>query len=352
MAKRSVRPVNELDRAVEALMTNRDAPLPRVSAGVRAMLEIAAELRDLPRESFKARLRSQLLAESGLAEGGKALITMEDIEQRLAELESEPKILPHNVAAAFRDLPEMSMRFITQMGDYILIASGGSSPSHWERHEGDELLYVLEGSTDIRIATGDGIKTTRLDTGSLFVCPQGFWHQLIPHGRMNAFYATPKNTEGSVTKNPPRPAKGLRKLSRKSLTPIDLITTIGKLKELKITDATTGEEANEASHNVAEMGERTLGVMRFSGLTPWERHGSDELLYALEGAVNVTVLTNSGPVHRRVNAGAFLICPENLWHRQRAEDSVTILYGTPTKRSEHSFAEDPRHQGEPSWVKS
>ncbi len=329
-------------------MTNRDSPPPRVSAPIRAMLEIAAELRDHPRDSFKARLRSQLLGESGLSEGGKALITMKDIEQRLAEMEAEPKMVPHNVAAAMRDLPEMSMRFIAPMGDYILIVSGGSRPSHWERHAGDELLYMLEGSTDIKIATNDEIKTTRLDTGSVFVCPQGYWHKLIPHGRMNAIYATPKNTEGSNAKNPPRPDKGLRKLSRKALTPIDLNATIGKLKELKITDATTSEEANNASRNIAEMGERTLGVMRFSGLTPWERHGSDELLYALDGALDVTVLTDSGPVYRRVNAGSFFVCPENLWHRQRAEDSVTILYGTPTKTSEHSFAEDPRNQGEPS----
>ncbi len=342
MAKRSDSPVNQLDRAVEALMTNRDAPLPRVSPPIRAMLEIAAELRDLPRDSFKARLRSQLLAASGQSEGGKALITMEDIEQRLAEMESEPKMVPHDVAAALRELPEMSMRFIAPMGEYILIASGGSSPSHWERHQGDELLYVLEGSTDIKIATGDGIKTTRLDEGSLFVCPEGFWHQLVPHGRMNAFYATPKKTEGSATKNPPRAAEKLKKLSRKRLTPIDLSATIGELKELKITDRTTAKEANEASHTVAEMGERTLGMMRFCGLTPWERHGADELLYALEGAVDVTTLTASGPVHRRVNAGSFFVCPENMWHRQRAGDWVTILYGTPTKSSEFSFAEDPR----------
>jgi quercetin dioxygenase-like cupin family protein len=343
MAKRSDSPVNQLDRAVEALMTDRDAPLPRVSAPIRAMLEIAAELRDLPRDSFKARLRNQLIAGSAAPEGGKALITMEDIQQRLAEMQSEPKMMPHNVAAAMRDLPEMSMRFIAPMGDYILIVSGGSSPSHWERHEGDELLYVLEGSTDIKIATIDGIKTARLDEGSVFVCPQGFWHQLIPHGRMNAFYATPNQTQGSDTKNPPRsPKPPTKKLTRKMLTPGDLNATIGKLKELKITDATTEEDANKAVRNIAEMGERTLGVMRFSGLTPWERHGGDELIYALEGAVDITVLTDSGPVHRRVNAGSFFVCPENLWHRQNAEDSVTILYGTPTKTSENSFAEDPR----------
>jgi quercetin dioxygenase-like cupin family protein len=343
MANRSDSPVNQLDRAVEALMTDRDAPLPRVSAPIRAMLEIAAELRDLPRESFKARLRDQLLAGSSLPEGGKALITMEDIEERLAQMEREPKMMPHNIAAAMRDLPEMSMRFIAPMGDYILIVSGGSSPSHWERHEGDELLYVLEGSTDIKIATNEGIKTTRLDEGSVFVCPQGFWHKLIPHGRINAFYATPNQTQGSATKNPPRsPAPPKKKLTRKMLTPHDLSATIGKLTELKITDATTEEDANNAVRNIAEMGERTLGVMRFSGLTPWERHGGDELIYALEGAVDITVLTDSGPVHRRVNAGSFFVCPENLWHRQNAEDSVTILYGTPTKTSENSFAEDPR----------
>ena len=39
--------------------------------------------------------------------------------------------------------------------------------------------------------------------------------------------------------------------------------------------------------------------MRFRGQTPWERHpAGDELLHVIEGAVEVTVLTDDGPVRR------------------------------------------------------
>src|ERR1700687_2906293 len=62
MAKRSsARPLSDqLNDAVEAIMTDRDAPQPRVHSKLAALLRIAADLRDLPREQFKARLKTDL----------------------------------------------------------------------------------------------------------------------------------------------------------------------------------------------------------------------------------------------------------------------------------------------------
>ena len=123
----------------------------------------------------------------------------------------------------------------------------------------------------------------------------------------------------------------------------DLGETVRDLPELTITANTTAEEADAACRNVGMWGERTLGVMRFSGLTPWERHpDGDELLYALDGEVDVTVLGEDGPIHGTVRAGSVFVCPRGLWHRQLPRTSATMLYGTPTKTSEVSFAEDPR----------
>jgi len=87
----------------------------------------------------------------------------------------------------------------------------------------------------------------------------------------------------------------------------------------------------------------TLGVMRYSGLTPWERHpDGDELLHPLEGEVDVTLLTDSGPTHVTVRAGSVFVCPRGLWHRQLPRPAVTMFFGTPTENEEVSWAEDPR----------
>src|SRR5438128_2403183 len=88
MAKRSA--IDELDDAVDALMTEVHAPSPRVNPRLAALLRIAADLRDLPSEAFRARLRAELRSEvrEGCAppSAGRPLVTEEDIRARLEEL--------------------------------------------------------------------------------------------------------------------------------------------------------------------------------------------------------------------------------------------------------------------------
>lgn len=50
----------QLNRALEALLTGRDSSLPIADAALAPVLRTAAALRDLPRESFKARLKADL----------------------------------------------------------------------------------------------------------------------------------------------------------------------------------------------------------------------------------------------------------------------------------------------------
>jgi hypothetical protein len=58
MPRRSL--IEQLDEAVQGLMRNPGAPLPRGEEGVNPLVRIAAELRDLPREDFKIRLKNDL----------------------------------------------------------------------------------------------------------------------------------------------------------------------------------------------------------------------------------------------------------------------------------------------------
>jgi PhnB protein len=67
MPKRSLNPpindakqIEQLNRAVDALLARTDGKLPKVEAGVEPLVRVAADLRSLPREEFKIRLKSEL----------------------------------------------------------------------------------------------------------------------------------------------------------------------------------------------------------------------------------------------------------------------------------------------------
>jgi mannose-6-phosphate isomerase-like protein (cupin superfamily) len=87
----------------------------------------------------------------------------------------------------------------------------------------------------------------------------------------------------------------------------------------------------------------TIGVFRFSGTAPWERHpDGDELIVVLDGGGEITVLTDEGPVRAELRPGKLFVCPRGLWHRPVATPSMTALYVTPLAGGEHSWADDPR----------
>jgi PhnB protein len=350
--------IEQLNDAVEALVAKPNAPQPNVDPRLGAILRIAGELRDLPRADFRSRLKAELAAQSKEVEssasspvGGKPLITHQDIEERLMQIAEQPKFIVHDVNAALSDLPGMTMRFLGAMNDHLLVVSRGSQRSNWERHLGsDEMIYVTEGKTEVETLTDDGPVKATVRAGSLFVCPEGLWHRLTPQPSVSAFYLTPSNTEGSAAKDP-RSKKERAKRGRKGsgtrdaamLREHDLQAALREVPHLTITEQTTGEDANAAVRNVAKIGNLSLGVMSYTGLTPWERHpGGDELLLALDGELEVTALTDDGPVTCKIRAGEAFVCPQGLWHRQFAEKSVSMLYGTPIEHGEVSRADDPR----------
>ena len=343
--------IEQLDDAVEALVAKPNAPQPTSDPRLAAILRIAGELRDLPRADFRNRLKADLAAQSKELEsvGGKPLITHQDIEERLKELAEQPKFIVHDVRAALSDLPDMSMRFLDSMNDHLLVASRGDKRTHWERHLGsDEMIYVMDGETDIVTLTDGGPVESTIHAGSLFVCPEGLWHRLTPRPFVSAFYLTPSRTEASSAKDP-RPKservakRPVRRTTAAKLEERDLRAALREVPHLNITSDTTGEDADAAVRNVAKIGNLTLGVMSYTGQTPWERHpDGDELLLALDGEVEVTALTDDGPVTRKLRAGEAFVCPQGLWHRQFAEKSVSMLYGTPIEHGEFSMADDPR----------
>ena len=348
MAKRSA--IDELDDAVDALMAEPHAPSPHMNPRLAALLRIAADLRDLPSEAFKARLRAELLSE--VREGGappsagRPLVTEEDIRARLEELAGEPGMVAHDLRAALGDLPEMTMRFLASLNRCTLGVTRFSEPSHWERHPaGDELLHVLEGEADVVTLTDGGPVRSTVRAGSIFICPRGLWHRVLPRSPLSMLFATPgEGTEHSDAQEPRRTGRSRASgPEARALVAHDLRAALSGLPELAIASSTTAEEAAAAVRPIASLDQCTLGVMRYSGLTPWERHpDGDELLHPLEGEVDVTLLTDSGPTHVTVRAGSIFVCPRGLWHRQLPRPAVTMFFGTPTENEEVSWAEDPR----------
>jgi quercetin dioxygenase-like cupin family protein len=359
MAERS--PTEELDRAVDVLLA--DGQVPRLTPRLTALLRVAAELRDLPGEAFKARLRAELLSKAG----GRAA-SAEDIRARLEELRAEPRMVAHDLRAALGDLPEMAMRFFGSLNRCMVGVSRFSTDSHWERHPaGDEMLHVLEGEADVVTLTEDGPVRSILRAGSIFICPRGLWHRVLPRSPVSLLFATPgEGTEHSNAEDPrrtnrggvserrgPRTRRGSGAPSKEPIKkPIlvahDLRAALSGLPELAITPNTTQEEADAAVRTITALDQCTLGVMRYSGLTPWERHpDGDELLHPLEGEVNVTVLTDAGPTHVTVTAGSVFVCPRGLWHRQLPRPAVTMLFGTPAATTQVSWAEEPREERTP-----
>jgi hypothetical protein len=55
------RKIEQLNKAVETMLARTDGKPPKVEAGIEPLVRIAADLRDLPRGSFKGRLKSELV---------------------------------------------------------------------------------------------------------------------------------------------------------------------------------------------------------------------------------------------------------------------------------------------------
>jgi len=244
------------------------------------------------------------------------------------------------------------MRFVASLDVWTVVVSGYATDTPiWERHPaGDELLHVLDGGLDVTTLTAAGPVHASVPTGSLFVCRKGLWHWARPRGHTAVLSLTPGEGTGHLQVDPRR-ASGVS-LDFPADTPAgagsaadvwDLPGAVAGLTPVAITPDTTEDEANGAVRELGWLHDRLVGVMRFAGETPWERHpDGDELLHVLDGEVDLTVLTDTGPRHVSIAAGSVFVCPRGLWHRQRPKTAATILFATPTATSEASWADDPR----------
>src|SRR2546428_241190 len=131
-----------------------------------------------------------------------------EIAHELGRTEGAVKQL--QLRAALGDLPEMTMRFLASLNRCTVGVSRFSEPSHWERHPtGDELLHILEGEADVVTLTDGGPVRSTVRAGSIFICPRGLWHRVLPRSPVSLLFATPgEGTEHSSAKDPRRMSRG------------------------------------------------------------------------------------------------------------------------------------------------
>jgi mannose-6-phosphate isomerase-like protein (cupin superfamily) len=92
-----------------------------------------------------------------------------------------------------------------------------------------------------------------------------------------------------------------------------------------------------------DRGQVSLG--RFATRTPWEKHPEgDELLYVLDGRIDVVLLSRARPVRVPVHAGSIFLVPKGVWHRQVPRPVASVLSALPTAHGPISWEEDPRRK--------
>ena len=75
----------------------------------------------------------------------------------------------------------------------------------WERHmKGDELVQIVDGSTEFDIIVDDERQTLALSAGMVIVVPRGCWHRFRSADGVTVLTATPKSDEEHTFVEDPR----------------------------------------------------------------------------------------------------------------------------------------------------
>jgi mannose-6-phosphate isomerase-like protein (cupin superfamily) len=87
----------------------------------------------------------------------------------------------------------------------------------------------------------------------------------------------------------------------------------------------------------------SLGLGRYSGVSPWERHrNGDELLYVVDGEVEITLLPEAGGEEREIlRSGSLFVVPRDRWHRLDTSDGVSIFFASPPESGAERTRDDP-----------
>ncbi len=135
----------QLNQFVEAIVASSDAPLPRGDSDLAPLARIAVDLRGLPRDSFRARLRN-------------------DLERRAAMMTSETTSPAQSVKPVREELhtitPYLAVREALELIDFVKQAFGAEGTIHGTGSEGGIHAEYKIGDSIIMIGGGGAWKGT------------------------------------------------------------------------------------------------------------------------------------------------------------------------------------------------
>jgi PhnB protein len=131
--KNDPKKIEQLNQAVDAMLARADGKPPKADASIEPLLRIATELRDLPRDSFKARLKNELI------EGRRKMATAEMmVASRSTRTDAIPNLAFKNAAKAI----EFYKKAFGAV-EVFRFEAGGSIP-HAEIQIGDSVFGLCD----------------------------------------------------------------------------------------------------------------------------------------------------------------------------------------------------------------
>jgi mannose-6-phosphate isomerase-like protein (cupin superfamily) len=123
----------------------------------------------------------------------------------------------------------------------------------------------------------------------------------------------------------------------------DARATLAAAPVLDVTANPSRDQVSSTLRTFGHLDSYTISGRRFRGTSPWELHPTeDELLYVIDGEMEVTLLGDDGPFTVSLASGCLFVVPKGTWHRQFARETVMSWGVTATQSDQISFADDPR----------
>lgn len=90
---------------------------------------------------------------------------------------------------------------LSEYRDGAIFIAHSAGKTEWERHSnGDEIVYVIEGETNLILLVQGQEKFNTLKSGELLVVPQSIWHRFETPSGAKVLTVTPLPTDHSIEK--------------------------------------------------------------------------------------------------------------------------------------------------------
>jgi len=132
------RKIEQLNQAVDSMLAGKDGKAPKIAAAIEPLVRIAAELRNLPNASFKARLKSEF-------EGKKKMATLTVPTSAVPKPSAPAAVQPHAV-------PRVTFKDVAKAIEFYKHALGAKETFRFETPNGIPAAEIRIGDSAIMLS--------------------------------------------------------------------------------------------------------------------------------------------------------------------------------------------------------